>query len=41
MAKKYIIRSFNPGRREHNKINPLVNLSSLGITTTENIISSS
>nr|DAY42167.1 MAG TPA: hypothetical protein [Caudoviricetes sp.] len=38
MAKKYIIRSFNPGKREHNKVNTLLNLSSLGINTAENII---
>ena len=41
MAKKYIIRSFNPGKREHNKVNTLLNLSSLGINTAENIIQSS
>lgn len=41
MAKKYVIRSFNPGKRDHGRINPLINLSSLGINTANNIIKTS
>lgn len=31
MAKKYILRQFKPGNKEHNKINTLINLSALGL----------
>ena len=31
MAKKYILRSFSPGKKEHNKVNALINLSALGL----------
>lgn len=38
MAKKFIIKTFNPGEKGHNSINPLVNLSSFGLSTNQNII---
>lgn len=41
MAKKYIVRSFNPGKKDHNKINPLINLSQLGIKSTSSILKTS
>jgi hypothetical protein len=33
MAKKYIVRKFNPGQEDHNKINTLINLSALSLNT--------
>lgn len=39
--KKYIIRNFSPGKAQHNKVNDLISLSSLGINTEYNIIKSS
>lgn len=41
MPKKYIVRNFNPGKPKHNQVNPLLNLSSLGINTDKDIIKSS
>lgn len=41
MPKKYVIRSFNPGKKEHKRINPLINLSSLGINTSNTILKTS
>lgn len=41
MAKKYIVRNFNPGKPKHNQVNPLLNLSALGINTDRDIIKSS
>jgi hypothetical protein len=38
MAKKYIIKSFNPSAESHKHINPLINLSSLGINANSNIL---
>lgn len=38
MAKKYIIKSFKPGEKTHKHINPLINLSSLGINTNTDIM---
>jgi len=35
MAKKYIIRKFNPGKEDHNKINPLINLSALNLNASQ------
>ena len=31
MARKYILRKFNPGKPEHNKVNTLISLSALGL----------
>ena len=34
MAKKYIIRSFDPGKKKHNQIsNALISLSALGLNS--------
>ena len=41
MPKKYVIRSFNPGKQNHKRINPLINLSSLGINTSSSILKTS
>ena len=42
MAKKYIIRSFKPGsKKEHNKVNTLINLSALGLNTQQSILKNS
>ena len=41
MAKKYIVRSFSPGKKSHNKINTLINLSSLGLNAQQSIIKNS
>ena len=42
MAKKYIIRSFKPGsKKEHNKVNALINLSALGLNTQQSILKNS
>lgn len=38
MGKKFIIKSFNPGEKGHNSINPLINLSSFGLSTNQSII---
>jgi len=39
--KTYVIKSFKPGSSEHRHINPLINLSSLGISTNANIMKTS
>ena len=41
MAKKYIVRKFNPGKEDHNKINTLINLSSLNLNSAQSIIRTS
>lgn len=41
MAKKFVVRKFNPNKSYHNDINSLINLSSLGIDTEKNIVKSS
>ena len=41
MAKKYIVRKFNPGKEDHNKINTLINLSSLNLNSAQSIIKTS
>lgn len=41
MAKKYILRQFKPGDKTHNKINTLINLSALGLNTSQSIIKNS
>lgn len=42
MAKKYIIRKFNPGKEDHNKIeNTLINLSSLNLNASQSILQTS
>lgn len=41
MAKKYVIKSFKPGEKTHNHINPLINLSALGINSNTDIIKTS
>ena len=41
MAKKYIFRSFNPGANSHKEVNPLINLSQLGISTNTSIMKTS
>lgn len=41
MAKKYILRKFSPGKKEHNKVNTLINLSALGLNAQQNIINNS
>ena len=41
MAKKYILRSFNPGKKEHNKVNALINLSALGLNAQQSVIKQS
>lgn len=38
MAKKYVIKSFNPGEKGHNRVNPLINLSSFGLSTNQSIV---
>lgn len=39
--KKYIIRNFKPGQKQHNKITDLISLSALGFNTDSNIVKSS
>ena len=41
MAKKYILRNFSPGKKEHNKVNALINLSALGLNAQQSIIKNS
>lgn len=41
MNKKYVIKSFKPGNIEHKHVNPLINLSSLGISTNSDITKTS
>lgn len=41
MAKKYIFRTFNPGANSHKEVNPLINLSQLGISTNTSIMKTS
>ena len=42
MAKKYILRSFKPGTKSHNKVNnTLVNLSTLGLNKQQSILKNS
>lgn len=41
MAKKYILRSFSPGKKQHNKVNTLINLSALGLNAQQSLIKNS
>lgn len=41
MAKKYIVRKFSPGKADHNKINPLINLSALNLNSQQSILKTS
>ena len=41
MAKKYVVRKFNPGNEDHNKINTLINLSSLSLNSAQSVIRTS
>ena len=42
MAKKYIVRKFNPGKEDHNKIeNTLINLSSLNLNASQSVLQTS
>lgn len=41
MAKKYIVRKFNPGKEDHNKINTLINLSALSLNSAQSIVKTS
>lgn len=41
MPKKFIVRRFNPGKEDHNKTNPLINLSALGLNSSQSIIKTS
>ncbi|WQJ53325.1 MAG: portal protein [Wendovervirus sonii] len=38
MAKNFILRTFKPGGQNHNRVNPLINLSSFGLTSSNSII---
>ena len=41
MPKKFIVRKFNPGKEDHNKINTLINLSALNLNTTQSVLQTS
>ena len=41
MAKKYIVRKFSPGKADHNKINPLINLSALSLNSQQSVLKTS
>ena len=41
MAKKYVLRSFKPGDKKHNKVNTLINLSALGLNSSQSILKNS
>ena len=41
MPTKYIARKFNPGKADHNKINTLINLSSLSLNSSQSILKTS
>lgn len=41
MPTKYIARKFNPGKADHNKINTLINLSSLSLNSAQSILKTS
>ena len=41
MAKKYIVRKFNPGQSDHNKVNPLINLSALSLNAAQSVLKTS
>lgn len=41
MAKKYIVRKFNPGKTDHNKVNPLINLSALSLNSAQSVLKTS
>ena len=41
MAKKFVLRTFKPGKKEHNKVNTLINLSALGLNSQQSIIKNS
>lgn len=41
MAKKYIVRKFSPGSSEHNKVNPLINLSALSLNSAQSVLKTS
>lgn len=41
MAKKYILRSFSPGKKKHNKVSTLINLSALGLNAQQSLIKNS
>lgn len=38
---KYVVRKFNPGKADHNKINTLINLSSLSLNASQSILQTS
>ena len=41
MPTKYVARKFNPGKEDHNKINTLINLSSLSLNASQSILQTS
>ena len=41
MAKKYILRKFRPGSKEHNKVNTLVSLNTLGLSSNNALLKNS
>ena len=41
MAKKYVLRQFKPGDKKHNKVNTLINLSALGLNSSQSILKNS
>lgn len=41
MAKKFIVRKFNPGKEDHNKINTLINLSALNLNSAQSVLQTS
>jgi len=38
MAKNFILRTFKPGGENHNRVNPLINLSSFGLSSGSGIM---
>lgn len=41
MPKKFVLRNFNPGKEDHNKTSQLINLSALGLNSSQSILKTS